>query len=97
MWRCLCCDRVRKGAVILSGGEHCPRYTCQLVGHRDDQHVAWRSRLEGSHPCTHRDALSLGSRHHGASAMDEDLAQVPVAPLADPVELGLAASRVLLR
>jgi hypothetical protein len=42
----LCHDSVRDSAVLLTYGEDCPRDTCQLVGHRDDQHVRWCSNLE---------------------------------------------------
>ena len=50
VWCLLCRHSVRDSPVLLTGGEHCPRNTRQLVGHRDDQHVAWRSHLKRGPP-----------------------------------------------
>jgi IS30 family transposase len=70
---------------------------CQLVGYRDDEHVAWGSRFKSRHPRAHGNPLSLTAQDHGACSMDEDLAQVAVASLTDAGQFCLAAGRVLLR
>ena len=71
------------------------RFAPVFVGHRDDQDVSRRPRLKQVHPCPRlRFCFSLGSQHDRAGSMDEDLAQVIVTALADPVEFRLTAGRV---
>jgi hypothetical protein len=96
MWACLCCHWARNSSVVLSSREHRPCDPRQHIRHRDNQHFAWCPHLQRRQPCPHRDPVSFRSQHNSTGPMNQDLAQVAVTALADPIELRLAACRVLL-
>jgi hypothetical protein len=96
-YACLGSDWLLNCPIVLATREHRPRDPCQLVGRGDDQDVSRCPHLKRGHPCTHRDSVSLRSQHHSACPVNQDLTQVVVTALADPVEFCLTTGRVLLR
>ena len=92
---CRCC--ARRGPVVFAGGEHSPGDAGELIRHSDHQHVARRSGFQCVHPGTNRKAVSFYTHSGCARAVDQNLAQVDVAALADAQQLGLTARRVLSR
>jgi len=77
--------------------QHGPDDPCQLGGERDDHHVGVSPGEQLADPCADPRGCLSKMRQGGAGTMDQLGPQVFVASLADPEELGLAASRVLSR
>src|ERR1035437_7848430 len=96
-YACLRSNWLLNCPIVLATRQHRPRDPCQLVCRCDDQDVSRSPRLKRGHPCTHRDSVSLRSQHDCACPVNQDLAQVVVTALADPVEFWLTAWRELLR
>ena len=83
-----------KGATVT---QHRPDNACQLGGERDDHDVGMSSDEQLTYPCADPRGCLGKMRQSGAGAIDQLGPQLFIASLADPEELGLAASRVLSR
>src|SRR3984893_6821248 len=96
-YACLYCQCLGYCSIVLARREHCPRDPRQFVCCCHDQYVSWRPGLKRGHPGAHRDSVPLGSQYDRACSMNQDLAQVRVAALADSIQPRLATGRMLLR
>ena len=69
--------------VVVAAGQYSPSGAGELVGHGNDDDVLVSPGVEPVEPGSNRCSISLDTQHGCSSAMDQDLAQVDVAALAD--------------
>src|SRR5260370_38934165 len=83
------------GSVLVAAGEHSPGDAGQLVGHGDYDDVLVRSGVERIEPRSNRCSVALDMQYRSSRAVNQDPAQVRVAPFTDAKHLRLTAGRVL--
>ena len=72
---------------------HCPGDTRQLVGQRDHDGVFVHSRHQAAQPCRQRRCTLKQCGQGGSGTMDQKLAEIFIAPLADSDQTRSAAGR----
>ena len=83
------------GSVLVAAGEHSPGDAGQLVGHGNYDDVLVRSGVECIEPRSNRCSVALDMQYRRSRAMNQDPAQVRVAPFTDAKQLRLTTGRVL--
>ena len=72
--------------------QHSPCNTCELVGHCNDGDVFWRSGLQAIEPVAETMLVPSDPSKNSPGSVNEELAQVSVAALADTQQAGLPTS-----